>query len=890
MFAGFGPKSKRPASMIESERQHSFSSHLHPHKRTTLPRTSARGPLSLSTPLSSNVLIDTAIPDEPSLESVDNSHSIFISSALGIPLKSTPSTQSTTIIAPTSSETCLSKSKSTSCPTESSTSSSPYSPSSSFSASQPSSSKRLIASGSASTRPLQFINKSGPPAPRQKPQQPTGVYVQTVSAKQQKARKKIREEGKVKRSSNCFIMYRTDVHPIIVANFGHQNNKEISRLAGRWWRSEQESVKNFYRTQAAEEKVRHATLYPSYKYTPAKPGFQEDGNANSAKSKARRPLNKSIQLSPPPAKCSPPPVKCSSPSDLNSPLPSLHEPESIKDSVVRSAEDASTEYSLSPRVIERNKSANSVIHSNSTSKLPTERGFVVTETALFDFKGNADLSEKKKKLRSRTGSRSNQLNQRLPVLVEPLSPNISMAHAPSITNATQTSPFTFVLQRPGVPNASLPAGSKRVSRLTKALAHERSDSQAVTSSMPALPRTPASEAPPGWSTMAGQLQVSGTTPQQPVPQSSPVLHSHTLHTVFQGNSIASVSNEADQNWAQQLSPQPAPPFLTRLATNFVHSPQPSVPIQISVPPSVTATSQFSSSFDSPMYTPTVPSSANLGMDGFPWQLDTNLSGTSDFSLLYTSGSLSTTPPTPSSTPMTTMHFQQGISSLSPVDSHPALAHLTLTTVPSFEDDFTSGGFEQELSSSLVPDDIFDDTTWNRSFQMPSPNVADLDQQLLLSASTCTSSLSLSIGSIYPDIAISAWTTLGEPLVPSPEFISNDNSPSLNNSSRNDINICDDNDSSCNSCTDIHDGGARVNSINGGSVETSQVITVASQAASVGGQPLTWGDEEHLKMSISYFEDIVQKQKMLLSLQRQWRQQAQVVQSPATSALALRMEM
>ncbi|KAK3837117.1 MAG: high mobility group box domain-containing protein, partial [Linnemannia elongata] len=87
---------------------------------------------------------------------------------------------------------------------------------------------------------------------------------------QQKARKKIREEGKVKRTSNCFILYRTHIHPIIVARYGHQNNKEISRLAGRYWKNEPESVKSFYRQQAAEEKVRHAALYPSYKYTPAK--------------------------------------------------------------------------------------------------------------------------------------------------------------------------------------------------------------------------------------------------------------------------------------------------------------------------------------------------------------------------------------------------------------------------------------------------------------------------------------------------------------------------------------------------------------------------------------------------------------------------------------------
>jgi hypothetical protein len=694
-------------------------------------------------------------------------------------------------------------------------------------------------------------------------------------------------------------MYRTDVHPIIVARFGHQNNKEISRLAGQWWKSEHISVKNFYRDQAAKEKARHATLYPSYKYKPAKPAPKDDRNANALKSKARRPWNKPTQLSPPPAKhpspsvsspptkrpssfVSSPPAKRSSPSISSSPLLSLHEPESTKDNVIKSAGDASAEYSSSPQVIKRNSPTTRATHYTSTSKITTKRGFVVTETALFDFKGNDDLSEKKKS-RSRTGPRSNRLNQRLPGLVEPLSLEISMAHASSTASSSPPNPFTFVLQGTGVPNSSFPAGPKEVSGLAQALAHELSVSQATASSAPAFPRTPASKMPSGWS----QLQVTGITPQQQwhVPQLSPLQHDRALHATFLGNSDVLASD--DKAWAQHHSPQPTSPFSTRLATNLVQSPQPSAPIKITVP-SVNTTSLFSSSFDSPMYTPTAPSSASLGTDGFPWQLDANHGSTSEFGLFYTSGPLCTTPPTPSSTPVTTMTFQQGILSSSPVQGHPALAPLTHEIVPSFEDDFASLGFEQELSSSLDPDDIFDDTTWNQPLQMPSSNVTDLDQQLLLSASGCNSDLPLS-GSLYPDIAISTWTTLGESRVPS-EFISNFSSPSLSISSLNDIDICDDNDNSCNDRTDIHDASARVDSTSAYIADNSEGVMVASQAVPVGGQPLSWGDEEQLKMSISYFEDIVQKQKMLLSLQRQWRQQAQLVQSPASSTLTLHMEL
>ncbi len=663
---------------------------------------------------------------------------------------------------------------------------------------------------------------------------------------QQKARKKIREEGKVKRTSNCFILYRTHVHPFIVARYGHQNNKEISRLAGRYWKNAPESVKSFYRQQAAEEKVRHAALYPSYKYTPAKMASKDDVNADSAKSKAQRQWSK-------PTRFSPPPVKPSSSSSVPStPLPSLSEPEGTKDDTEKPMEDEPSEHPSLPQAVERDKPAVSVAHSIATSKPPNERAFVVTETPLFDFRGNADLSEKKRNSKSRTGSRPNRPNSRLPDLEDPLS--FEMARESSTASATPASPFTFVLQRPVVPKTPLPVGSKGVSGLKQALTHQRADSQASAApSVLAFPRTPVSETPPGWSNMISQLQVSGaeTEQQWPVPQSSPLLGlTEPLNTVFQCTISASPNEiSADQHWAQQHSPQPAPPF-SRHATNVVQSPQPSVPIQIPVPSASTA-SHLSGSFDSPMYTPAVPTGASLGTGGFPWQLNTNLAGSPNFGLLYTSGSLSTVPMTLSSTP---------------VHSHFTLGHLPLPTVSSFKDGFESVGLEEELSSSHVSDDIFGDATWSHPFWTPSPSNSDLDQQQLLSTSSSNSSLSPSLGPIYPNIAISAWTTLAEPRGPSPVCLSNVSSPSFNN-----INLAYDNDSS-NSCMNINDSNAKA--------DDGQALV----AVPLGGQPLPWSDEEQLKMSISYFEDIVQQQKALLSLRQQWRHQALVVQ-PSASAWA-----
>ncbi|KAF8949291.1 hypothetical protein BGZ47_006828 [Haplosporangium gracile] len=699
---------------------------------------------------------------------------------------------------------------------------------------------------------------------------------------QQKARKKIREEGKVKRTSNCFIMYRTYMHPIIVARYGPQNNKEISRLAGRSWRNEPESVKKIYRQQAAEEKSRHATLYPSYKYNPAKPASKDGGNTDSAKSKARCLWNK-------PTRLSHPAVKPPSLSVPISPLPQLHEPVGTEGDIVNPAEDESSEHDLLPQVVECDKSTPSAAHSTSTNKpsVLTERGFVVTETPLFDFRGNVNLSEKKQNSKSRIGSRPSQPNQRLPGLANPLSSEIPLASTSSTTCATPISSFTSVLQGPAVHNAPFPADLKRASGLAQAFAHQRSGSQATATSIPALTRTPVSETPSGWNNTVSQLQMSEITPQQQwsVAQPSPLpVVTSSLSAVFQDNiSVSATDSTADQNWVQQPPPQPAPPFLSRLASNFVQSPQPSAPIQIPVP-AVTTTSYFSGCFDSPMYTPTVSTSSSLGTNGFPWQWNANLDGTPDFGPLYTPKSLSTTPTTLSSTPVMTMHLQHSILSSSPVHNKSTFSHLPHTTVSSLEDDFAFAGFEREFSSSLISNDMFDDVTWSRPLHMLSPNIADLDQQILLSGSSSNPSLSSSSGSFYPDIAISAWTALGEPHIPYPVCISNVSSPSFSNPNRNDVNLANDNDNS-NSCMNINDSNAGIDSTSSDSVDDGHVLTIASQSMPlpVSSQILPWGDEEQLKMSISYFEDIVQQQKALLSLRQQWRQQTQVVQPP-TSAL------
>ncbi|KAG0274437.1 hypothetical protein BGZ95_009798 [Linnemannia exigua] len=776
--------------------------------------------------------------------------------------------------------------------------------------------KRPTASGSSSPRPLQFINKSGPPAPRPKPQLPMGVYVQTHSAMQQKARKQIREEGKVKRTSNCFIKYRTYVHPIIVARFGNQNNKEISRLAGRWWKNEPEEVKSLYRQQAAEEKERHATLYPSYKYTPAKPAPKGGCSSNSAKSKPQCPWNKPTRLSSPPAQLDDSPV---SPVSL-SPLPIHHDTEGKNGTGVQPVEGELAEDSSPPQSVAPDKPSASAADSLSPTKSSKERSFVVTETALFDFTGNANLNEKRCSSKSRS-------HQRLPGMTDLLPLEISLANTTGTSIPSPSNPFTFVLQGPAVANAPFPAGPKGVSGLTQALAQQRSDSPATPSTLiPIVPRAPASDTTPGWITMASRHHTPGISPQRRwhVPKSSPqqaclaapvltTLTAQPLNAVFQNHIGVSAGDIGDiatnQNWVQSLppSPQPPPPFLPHLATNLVQVPQSSTPIQIPVPSVVT--SQFSQPFSSHMYTPVTPLALGTGArstpgadSGFPWQLNASFDNTPAFGLLYSPQPcepISGTPAVLPSTPLMTMHIQQqGVMPSSSMHTHPALDPPHQVLVASFEDELVSVSLEHEMSSSPVSDKMLDGTTWNAKVPSSMPPTTtsaweypllitnqgiELKQQLLFSdSSSNSSSLSTTPGSVYPDIDMSTWTTLEEPQTPSPVFISDNNSANNTSDDSGDIsNISDVN-------VNDHTVGVDATSTSSSS-DDDQVITLASQPTAVplpvssnGQASLAWDNEEQLKMSINYYEEIVQQQKMLLNLQRQWRQQAQAGQSSTAS--------
>ncbi|KAG0258661.1 hypothetical protein BGZ95_004902 [Linnemannia exigua] len=90
----------------------------------------------------------------------------------------------------------------------------------------------------------------------------------TASALHQKRRKVLKQKLQVPRPKNCFMLYRSKVLPMIMAELGSINNKIISKIAAERWRAETEPVKIWYRDMAKYGKEEHARNNPGYKYAP----------------------------------------------------------------------------------------------------------------------------------------------------------------------------------------------------------------------------------------------------------------------------------------------------------------------------------------------------------------------------------------------------------------------------------------------------------------------------------------------------------------------------------------------------------------------------------------------------------------------------------------------
>ncbi|KAH8590410.1 MAT1-2-1, partial [Bisporella sp. PMI_857] len=77
---------------------------------------------------------------------------------------------------------------------------------------------------------------------------------------------------RVRRPPNAFILFRLDMHPMVVAQEppGTTNN-QISRIIGAMWARAPAFLRGYYGAEAEARKVQHALSNPGYRYHPRKP-------------------------------------------------------------------------------------------------------------------------------------------------------------------------------------------------------------------------------------------------------------------------------------------------------------------------------------------------------------------------------------------------------------------------------------------------------------------------------------------------------------------------------------------------------------------------------------------------------------------------------------------
>lgn len=101
------------------------------------------------------------------------------------------------------------------------------------------------------------------------PQTPYATSPASSKGSQKSASKK--NQNKVPRPPNAFIIYRKDWHPKIVSENPGVHNNAISVIIGNKWRAESQAVKDEYKMKADMAKEQHASLHPNYQYQPRKP-------------------------------------------------------------------------------------------------------------------------------------------------------------------------------------------------------------------------------------------------------------------------------------------------------------------------------------------------------------------------------------------------------------------------------------------------------------------------------------------------------------------------------------------------------------------------------------------------------------------------------------------
>ncbi|KAF8139935.1 hypothetical protein EV363DRAFT_1311173 [Boletus edulis] len=77
-----------------------------------------------------------------------------------------------------------------------------------------------------------------------------------------------RKEGHIPRPPNAFMVFRSWLWNKDNLKSIERDNRNVSRIAGRYWNALSEAERAPFRSLAEEAKARHAQLYPEYRYSP----------------------------------------------------------------------------------------------------------------------------------------------------------------------------------------------------------------------------------------------------------------------------------------------------------------------------------------------------------------------------------------------------------------------------------------------------------------------------------------------------------------------------------------------------------------------------------------------------------------------------------------------
>ncbi|KAK5997135.1 Repressor of filamentous growth 1 [Cladobotryum mycophilum] len=89
-------------------------------------------------------------------------------------------------------------------------------------------------------------------------------------------------EPKIPRPRNAFILYRQHHQSQVTTDNPRLSNPEISKIIGERWKNEDPDIKDSWKRMADQEKLRHQSQYPNYRYQPRRGGKSQSWSGSTS--------------------------------------------------------------------------------------------------------------------------------------------------------------------------------------------------------------------------------------------------------------------------------------------------------------------------------------------------------------------------------------------------------------------------------------------------------------------------------------------------------------------------------------------------------------------------------------------------------------------------------